>query len=381
MDLSVLVAFFGVLVMGIMMSLPGSIKLKLAEVLNIDNARVGKLISTLMLSSLVAVLIIGPLTDMIGYRAIAITGFLLSGICILVVAVARDYKKAVLAFLFLGIGGMCANTVGNVLGPLVLFGGEDPTRASNLLNVFFCLGAFLTPLIVAGLMGKHGFRKTVGLMGAILFIPLIFSMFASYPPPEEGFVITRSLALFGNATVLIGGLSLFCYIALEASMAGFVTTYLKDYDLTDKQAETLLAGFWISLMVARLIAVFTMGQVGDQAVVVPLLAMLAIVSIGIMIASRTPVGGAAGTMLLGLSFGPIFPTVVGVTYIKTDAFSLGITGSVFGVIFAFGLLGGVIVPALIGKYTDHYSIRQSLKIAMIVAAVLVLVSSLLWLAV
>ena len=369
MSVAALVAFSGVFALGVIFSILGSVKLKLAEALGIDDAKVGTLISALMFSSLIAVLIVGPLTDMLGYKIIALVGFALGGICVWLLASALSYRSALIACLLLGIAAMCVNTVGNVLGPEVLFDGKEQARASNLLNVFFGLGAFLTPLILATLLGAMGYKKTVGLIGTVLFIPIIYSLFAELPDPPEGFVITQAFSLLGNPAVLLGGLALFCYIALESSMAGFVTTYLKSHQFSDEKAGTLLSGFWICLMLARLVAAIMLVGI-DPAVVVPVLAVTAAIAIGIMVTAQSPAMGAAGTLLAGFALGPIFPTLIGVTYMKAGTTS----GSVFGLIFAIGLFGGIIVPTLIGKYAAQMSIRQSLKIALGVAVALVVVS-------
>ena len=60
------VAFSGVFTLGVLFSILGSVKLKLAETLNIDDTKVGSLISAMMFTCLVAVLIVGPLTDTVG---------------------------------------------------------------------------------------------------------------------------------------------------------------------------------------------------------------------------------------------------------------------------------------------------------------------------
>jgi hypothetical protein len=54
---------------------------------------------------------------------------------------------------------------------------------------------------------------------------------------------------------------------------------------------------------------------------------------------------------------------------------------VFGLIFAIGLLGGVTVPYLIGRYSARLTIRKSLKIALGVAVLLTVINLSLWLVV
>ena len=144
-----LVAILGVLGIGIVFSILGAVKLPLTQKIGIDDAKFGNLISVLMFTSIILILLIGPMVDAYGHKPIAIIGFLIAGISVFMLTFSGSYKGAVIACIGLGIGGMCVNTVGNTLLPIVLFGGENAPAASNLGNVFFGVGAFLTPFIIA----------------------------------------------------------------------------------------------------------------------------------------------------------------------------------------------------------------------------------------
>ncbi|HUW59896.1 MAG TPA: MFS transporter [Candidatus Bathyarchaeia archaeon] len=371
MAIAVMTAFSGVFALGVIFSILGSVKLQLAEKLKINDAQVGKLISALMFSSLVFVLIIGPLTDWLGFKLIAVLGFAAGGICVWLLASAISFNSTFVACLLLGAAAMAVNTIGNTLGPIILFSGQNPAAASNLLNVFFGVGAFITPLIIAALLSKLGYKSTVGIIGAILFIPIIYTVFGTFPKPPEGFRITQAISLLGRGGIWAGGLALFCYMSLEVTLGGFVTTYLKSHEMSDQKAGTGLSGFWIALMLARLITAFTVPA--EQFVyLVPVLALIAAVSIAAMVGAKSVGIGVGATLVTGFVLGPIFPTLVGVTFSKTEA-----SGSVFGIIFAIGLLGAILMPSLIGKYAAKMNIRQSLRILVGVAAALILVSAVL----
>ncbi|KPK87086.1 hypothetical protein AMJ80_12630, partial [bacterium SM23_31] len=219
-----LVAILGVLGIGIVFSVLGAVKLPLTEKLKIDDAKFGSLISTLMFTSIIVVLLIGPLVDAFGHKPIAVAGFLIAGISIFLLAFSGSYKSAVTACIGLGIGGMCINTVGNTLLPIVLFGGENAPAASNLGNVFFGIGAFLTPFFVVLLLKRLGFSNTLSIVGAIVIIPIIFALLTSAYPLLPGYEIGNAFRLLGTPVVLIASLVLFCYIALEASMGGWITS-------------------------------------------------------------------------------------------------------------------------------------------------------------
>jgi fucose permease len=72
----------------------------------------------------------------------------------------------------------------------------------------------------------------------------------------------------------------------------------------------------------------------------------------------------------GLAFAPCFPTIVGVTYSKhPENF-----GSVFGITFAVGLLGAVIIPKAIGNLAKGSSVQRSLKLLIPACAILVILA-------
>ncbi len=373
MSMAALVAFSGVFVLGVIFAILGSIKLKLAEILQIDDAQVGKLFSALMFSGLIASLVIGPLTDMLGYGIIAALGFALSGISLWLLAAAISYRSALIACLLLGIGAIGVNT-GNVLGPTVLFGGQDPSRASNLLNILFGLGALLTPLVMAFLLGRLGYKKTVAFLGLVLFVPVILPRFAELPTPGAGFDAMESMRLLANPAVLLGGMGLFCSIAIQSSLAGFVTSYLKSYEFSDEKAGALLSGFWIALILSRVVATAAPPSIAPG-IVLPIVTLLMAVSIALMIVTRSAFMAALFSLLAGFFLGPIFPTLVGESLSKTNAIGMGTAGSVFGLIFAMGLCGGIVVPTMTGKHAVRHGIRKSLRISLGVSLVLVLIGS------
>jgi len=140
------VALLCVFGLGVCFSLLGSISVKLMPRLKIDQGKFGSLISAFMFSCLIASLVVGVVIDSLGYKPVAIFGFVLTALCIFLLAGGKTYGMVLMPCLLLGFGAMALNTAGNTLIPVVLFGGQNPAAASNLGNVFFGLGVFLTLL-------------------------------------------------------------------------------------------------------------------------------------------------------------------------------------------------------------------------------------------
>ncbi len=375
MSVAALTAFSGVFALGAIFAIFGSIKLKLQEQLKIDDAKASQLISAMMFSCLVFSLVIGALTPALGFKVVGLMGFAAGAICVGLLAVAPSYGAALGAFLALGFAAMCVNTVGNTLGPMVLF-KDSPATASNLLNVFFGVGSFLTPLIIGNLIGKAGYKATLGIIAALLALPIAWTVMGTdFPPIEGGFNFGRAAGWLLNPAVLAAGAALFCYISLEATLGGFLTTYLADHKVDATKANNYLAGFWISLLVARLFTAFVV-PAAMFPYYVPVLALIAAVALMMMVNAKSAGSAVAAMLVTGFVIGPIFPTLVGVTFGKTGA-----SAEVFGLIFAIGLFGGIITPRVMGGFSASGNIRKGMQVLAGLAVALVVIASVLSLAI
>jgi fucose permease len=209
----------------------------------------------------------------------------------------------------------------------------------------------------------------------IAFVPVIFALLATaYPAlPPSGFNVGQAFGLLGKAAVLVAALALFCYVGLEASMGGWITTYLTSVGQSAAAANGVLSGFWIAIMASRLLTGITqMINPANGAFAIMILALVATITILIMVATKNKGLAAFAVLITGLAFGPIFPTIVGVTFDKVNQPELN--GSVFAIIFAVGLLGASTIPAAIGIYSRGKSIQKSLVIAAMAALVLTLIA-------
>jgi fucose permease len=367
--------------LGMCFTLLGAISVKLMPRLKIDHAGFGWLISTFMFSCLIAVLIIGVTIDKIGHKPVAIAGFLITGLCILAMAYGKSYKVALTACLFLGFGAMALNTVGNTLIPHVLFGGKNQTAALNLGNVSTCLGLFLSPMLVSFLFRKTSYEKAVAALAAIALAPVVLALTAQYPRIEAGFALSDAFGLLGNPATLLAGLVLFCYIALESSFCNWLPPYGNEViatanpslgaDAVDASSQRLLSVFAIAMMIGRLLA-SAIPAIGTHGVwfIVGAAVVSGLIVLAMTVSKSAPLAWLLAA-LAGLVFAPVFPTTIGVTFPK---FPDTVQGSLFGIIFAIGLLGAVIVPKAMGNLAKGASIQKSLKLLLPICAAMVILA-------
>ncbi len=374
--MTAVVALMSVFSLGISFIIIGAISEELKRALNVTNAEIGNLAFALFLTSMIVQLFIGPLVDKFGHKPLAIAGFLVASASMFLVARAPDLTTALGACILLGIGAMCLNTVGNTLIPVVLFGGNDPARASNFGNAFFGLGYVVTPLLFS-LVAGAGFRTGVYLLGALFLLFLVVALTATFPRVSTGFQFSMAFRLLGKGPVLVAALALFCYISLEISMATWSKPYMTEIlGGTDNPGAVANAGlvlslFGVAMMLGRFLTSLVKNLTAIGVRLVASMAVIAMLAVLVMLVTRTPAVAIAAVMLTGLVFAPIFPTIVGVTFAR---FEPRLYGSIFGIVFAVGLLGGTFVPQIIGSMSVGATVQQNLKIVLGMALVLSVIS-------
>ena len=377
------VALMAVFTLAVTFIVLGSVSSDLMAALQIDEAQFGSLIMALFLTSCIVQLFIGPAVDRFGYKPLAVLGFVVTSASTFILAFATSFGTAFLACIFLGVGAMALNTVGNTLIPVVLFDGKDPARASNFGNAFFGLGYVSVPFLFTLFMQKMGMSYAVSLsvFGVLTLLFLAYSLTASYPSLPSGFSLAKAVGLLSKPAVLVAALALFCYISLETSMGSWIRKLMEE--LFARSYTPAEASFWAGMVLSLFGVAMAAGRFLSSAVKnltaigVPVIAGAAVaslVAILIMIWTQSPAFAILAVVLAGLAFAPIFPTIVGVTFSKFDASQYG---SIFGIIFAIGLLGGTFVPKWIGNLSATGTVQGGLKVAAAMAALLILVTPLL----
>ncbi len=374
-----IVALMAVFTLAICFILFGSVSSELMVSLGINEGQLGSLVMASFLTMCIVQLFIGPLVDKYGYKPMAIFGFAVTGISMLLLAFATSFTGAMVAGILLGFGAMACNTVGNTLIPVVLFEGKDPARASNFGNGFFGLGYVVMPLLIVFMFNTLGldYKTALIIIAVLCFIFLVFSFTASFPQVTVGFSFAKAVSVISKPAVLVAALALFCYMALEISMGTWIKSLMSElYGASGGAGSAASAGlvlslFGVAMMIGRFLSasVKNLTAMGSKLIIVA--SLIALVAILLMVVAKGPALGIFAVILAGLAFAPIFPTLVGVTFGKFDP---SLYGSILGVMFSIGLLGGTLVPKFIGNMSVGSTVQQGLMIAAVMAGILLIVS-------
>jgi fucose permease len=323
-------------------------------------------------------LLSGVLIDTLGVQPVLIVGSLVTALAIFALTLRRSYPLTLTCILLVGLGGACISTGSVVLMPPA-FRPLDRTAALNLGNVFFGLGALVTPALTDLLVRTVDFRRAMGLLAVICLVPAVLA--ATTPGGEFPQVEPQQGSLsfvLGSSVLWLCGLVFLLYVPLEWSVSTWATTYLTDLGQQERKAAWLLSGFWLCFLATRLLMALVRLPEGVNPWVIIVLSLLAAVAFGNLAGTSSRSTAGFGLLFLGAALGPIFPTLVAVLFRE---FPEKEHGSAYGAMFAVGSLGSLVLPPLVGAFARRRSVQYALRIPMVMCLLLAAAAMVLGLAV
>jgi fucose permease len=171
------------------------------------------------------------------------------------------------------------------------------------------------------------------------------------------------LGLLSNPFVLAVTLAIFLYVGAEVSISAGIPLLLKErFGLEIGRVGLLGTGmFFMALITGR----FLGGVILNWVKPVHFLVATSVLSLVGLAAIFVPVGGVAATgfVLVGLGFANIFPLVFSTALDRMPQRGNEISG-----LLVTAIVGGAVVPLIVGVVADHSSVKASLLVP--VAAIL-----------
>ncbi len=364
--------FAGFVALGLAYAVLGPTLTDLAANVGADLTRVAYVLSARGLGYLVGSLVGGRLYDTIKGNPV-MAGALLAAAAVLLAMpfVSVLWLLIGLAFLlgaFLGAVDVGGNTL------LVWLHRDKVGPYMNGLHLFFGVGAFLSPVIIAQAVTLTGGIRW-GYWGlAVLLLPVAV-LLARIPSPsgvsdDDGSHHARAESrprdtrLRNTRLVALIALFFFLYVGAESSFGGWIATYAKATGMGDAvTAAYLTSAFWGAMMVGRLLSVPLAARFSPRQVLTGDLAGCLVSVLVLVVWMGNPVATWIGTFGAGLFMASIFPTAISLAEKH-----LKITGTVTSLFFVGASLGGMSLPLLIGQLFE--SIGPGVTILAIALAVL-----------
>ena len=332
----------------------------------------------------------GKLVEVVGYQRSMVVGLVTMGLGALLILPAANFASYPF---FLGaqvvlaagvtILQVAANPYVTILGP-----PETASSRLNLTQAFNTLGDTLALLFggililggAAAAAAKHAGRVALSpaeqaavvktpylIVAGVLVVLAIAIAIYKFPRIEmtrdfrPGELDEKTDSVWNHPHLYLGALAIFIYVGAEVSLGSYMVNYIADPTIgnfTQEKAAKLVMFYWGGMMVGRFVGSAAMQRVSASA----LLAWSGVGAGVMVLCSLLGTGHFAMITILavGLFNSIMFPTI----------FTLGVAelGSLTGRgsgLLVQGIVGGAVIPVLMGFLADHYGIHHSLLLPLL----------------
>ncbi len=257
-------------------------------------------------------------------RSLVIIGVMLLSVLLMVGATFPSFTWFIFWAIPLGFCGGLVETFSSIM--VCKFGGPQSSKMNNLAQVFFCLGAIVTPAIVAGLLRMaFSWRTAFITLGILIFVFGLWFILQTRTLREPVWEIETSFTSRDPSDALAPAVhpplrsdpllyylagALFLYVTIEGSIVVWVATYFeKHLHLRVDSAAWRLSAYWTGMLLGRASMLFLKGKwtlwPALFAGAVGMLAGTALLSV-----SWPPFLATIFVFLTGFMSGPVWPVLV-----------------------------------------------------------------------
>jgi len=340
----------------------------------------------------------GMLVERFREKPVMIGAFVLAFAGALLFATLPRYPTAIVSLFLIG-AGMAALQV--AINPLLRVAGGEEHYAFNsvLAQLIFGGASFLSPFIYTYFvrnMGQPGgdAKPFIGLMSRLapsslpwisvywVFAVLVIAMIAVLAAVRFPVVVRKEderagawathKGLFKSRTVILYFLGIFAYVGTEQGVANWISQFLLTYHKYDPQTvgASSVGQFWLLMTIGGILGLILLKFFDSRKVLIVFSAM-AIVMLTIALfgpgllatfSLKLPWIGTKQIHLYSFSLMGFFASVM-----WPVIFSLALNsverrhGSVSGILCT-GIIGGALVPLLVGRLGDAFGLRQGMLV-------------------
>jgi FHS family L-fucose permease-like MFS transporter len=331
------------------------------ETLNITRARSGFLQMAYFGAYALMAFPAAMLMNRKGYKTGILLGLFLfaAGALLFIPATAAaQFGYFLFALFVIACGLACLETAAN---PYVTFLG-DPARAEQRLNLsqsFNGLGSFVGPLIGGALFFSDGGQRESAVqatyVGIAAVVVLIALLIARTPMPyiREETVSTPGVAakpLRAQRHLVFAVVAQFFYVAAQVGVGTFFINYVTEHagGIDSQRAAFLLSAGMLCFLGGRFIGTALMSKIAPA----KLLALYAMISVGLSLLVAAGIGMVSVAALIAIFF---FMSIQFPTIFALGVRNLGAHTKRGASFIIMAIVGGALIPPLMGWVADHYS--------------------------
>jgi fucose permease len=368
--------FLGIFVWGSIAGLLGAILPSLRDRAGISLTESSVIFFALSSGLVIASLVAGYLLDRLGKKIVLCTAVGLVVAALLLMEWLVSLPSLVVLAFCLGAGGSAVVTAAHAL--IADLNPDHRAASLNLLDVFFGIGAFVTPFAIVPLQQRGGLAAVLVTLAALAGVVLIYLLTTRFPPATTArhFSLGDAASVAGSPLFIVPALIVFLYVGTEQSVWDWQVTYFMDptrLAMDNVSAARVLSIFPIAIMLGRL----AMNRLLMRVAPAPVLLTSTIGATLCFLAVRfapTPGVAAAALLICGLFMASIFPTALGIVSSRFPRAS----GTALGLAITGGWLGSLVVSPTFGWVSERTDYGVAYLVIVSGAALMVL--CVIWLA-
>lgn len=321
----------------------------------------------------------GILVEKYKEKKIMVTAFAVSFLGAFILALFPNYLTAVLSLFLIGCGMAMLQVVINPL--LRVSGGEEHYAFNSVLaQLIFGLASFISPLVYSYLVvdmkspvNNHMMTFISSLVPvdlpwislywlfAIVSLVMIVVILVSRFPKvilsddEKAPALKVHLDLLKKPIVILYFLGILCYVGTEQGVANWISQFLYAYQHYDPQitgAQTV-AYFWGFMTAGGLLGLVLL-KIMDSRKVLVVFTLLAIICLSVGLFANGSI------VLIAFPLVGFFASVMYPVIFSLALNSLKEHHGAFSGILLTGVVGGAIIPLIIGWIGDHLGLRTGM---------------------
>ncbi|QXD15373.1 sugar MFS transporter [Rhodocaloribacter litoris] len=323
----------------------------------------------------------GLLVERIGEKKTMVGAFGVAFVGALVFALFPNYLVAVVSLFLIG-SGMAALQV--AINPLLrAAGGEEHFAFNSVLGqLFFGLASFLSPLVysylvlnladpVASSGGILGFLSDIvpselpwislywifALVSAVMVVIIAGSRFPAVERKvdEQVGALATHLKLLKNPIVVLYFLAIFAYVGTEQGVANWISEFLSSYHGYDPQTvgARTVSFFWGAMTAGTLLGLLMLKFIDSRRVLIWF-------TLGAIVALTAGLFGSGAMALVAFPAVGFFASVMWSIVFSLALNSMDQHHGSFSGILVTGIVGGAVVPLIVGWLGDLAGLRYGM---------------------
>lgn len=323
----------------------------------------------------------GILNEKYKEKKIMVIAFVVSFLGSLLLVLFPNYSSYIISLFLIGCGMAMLQVV---INPLLRTSGGEENYAFNsvLAQLIFGAASFISPhvysYLVVNLANKGNIDPVQKIftsivpanlpwislywlftaVSLIMFIVIIVSRFPKVilSKDEKAGALKVHLDLLKNPIVILFFIAMFCYVGTEQGTANWISQFLYEYHHYDPQTTgaNAVAYFWGLMTAGGVLGLFLL-KIMDSAKVLIGFTILAIITLSIGLFTNNDRVALYAFPIVGFFASVMYPIIFSLALNSLEEHHGAFSG-----ILLTGIIGGAVIPLIIGAIGDHFGLRTGM---------------------